>query len=116
MGKEYTEAQKKASLTYQRSKAQIKITTEKEQRDAIKRYAESKGVSVTELFLNLVKEDMLKNYSAIHALEPERLPENIAKLKIEMSKEDEYENFKTAMTSAIIKDFMLKGFDFDEQK
>lgn len=61
MGRKYTEAQKKASLTYQRNKAQIKITTEIEQRDEIKKYAESKGMSVTELFLGLIKEDMRKN-------------------------------------------------------
>lgn len=61
MGNKYTEAQKKASITYQRKKAQIKITTEKEQRDEIKKYAESKGVTVTEMFLDLVYKDMEKN-------------------------------------------------------
>lgn len=65
MGNKYTEAQKKASLAYQRNKAQIKITTEKEQRDQIKKYAESKGLSVTDLFLNLVYEDMAKNADKI---------------------------------------------------
>jgi len=75
MGNKYTEAQKKASLIYQRSKAQIKITTEKEQRDEIKRHAESKGMSVTELFLGLVKEDMLKNADTIYTDRPDSLHE-----------------------------------------
>lgn len=91
MGKEYTEAQKKASLTYQKNKAQIKITTEKEQRDEIKKYAESKGLSVTELLLGLVKEDMAKElnqYDAIYTLDSERLPENIDQSKVRALKED----------------------------
>ena len=91
MGNKYTEAQKKAALTYQRNKAQIKITTEKEQREEIKRYAESKGMSVTELLLGLVKEDMAKElnkHDTIYTLEPERLPENIDKSKVKVLKED----------------------------
>lgn len=88
MGKEYTEAQKRASLTYQRNKAQIKITTEKEQREEIKRYAESKGLSVTELFLNLVREDMLKESDTIVTRYPERLSESIDRSKVIILEEE----------------------------
>lgn len=77
MGKNYTETQKGASLTYQRKRAQIKTASEKEQREEIKKYAESKGASVTDLFM-----DSLKESETILTLYPERLPENIDMSKV----------------------------------
>ena len=58
MGREYTEAQKKASLAYQQNKAQIKITVSKEQRDQYQKHAESKGISLTALIVELLEKDM----------------------------------------------------------
>jgi predicted DNA binding CopG/RHH family protein len=49
MAGRYTEAQKRASLNYQKDKAQIKITVTKEQREAYQKLAKSKGLTVTAL-------------------------------------------------------------------
>ena len=56
MGKEYTEAQKRASLNYQKNKAQIKITVTPEQRKHYKALAESKGLSLTQLIIKLLED------------------------------------------------------------
>ena len=58
MGKDYTEAQKRASLKYQANKAQIKITVSKEQRDKFQKHAESKGLPLTQLILDLLNKDI----------------------------------------------------------
>lgn len=66
MGKDYTEAQKRASLKYQANKAQIKITVSKEQRDKFQKHAESKGLPLTQLILDLLDKDILSNQIETH--------------------------------------------------
>ena len=61
MGAKYTEAQKNASLNYQQSKAQVKITIEKEERENWQEYAKSKGKTLTELIRELVEKEMKNN-------------------------------------------------------
>lgn len=56
MGKEYTEAQKRASLKYQQNNAQIKITVTKEQRDKYQAKAVDRGLSLTQLIVKLLEE------------------------------------------------------------
>lgn len=58
MGKNYTEAQKKASLKYQANKAQIKITVDVDQRDTYKKYAESKKTTLTALIIKLLDREI----------------------------------------------------------
>lgn len=58
MGKEYTEAQKRASLKYQQNNAQIKITVTKEQRDKYQAHAEKNQVSLTNLIVNLLENEL----------------------------------------------------------
>lgn len=58
MGNKYTEAQKRASLNYQKDKAQIKITVSKEQRDNFQRHAERKKTTLTALIVDLLNKDM----------------------------------------------------------
>lgn len=58
MGDKYTEAQKRASLAYQKDKAQIKITVTKEMREKYREHAEKKGISITELITTLLAKDM----------------------------------------------------------
>ena len=58
MGNKYTEAQKRASLNYQKDKAQIKITVSKKQREAYQKHAESKGTDLTKLIVGLLEKDM----------------------------------------------------------
>lgn len=60
MGREYTEAQKKASLNYQKDKAQIKFTVSLEQRERFQKHAERKGVSLTALIVDLLDKDIKK--------------------------------------------------------
>lgn len=56
MGREYTEAQKRASLAYQKDKAQIKITVSKKQREVYKAKAEARGLNLTQLIVKLLEE------------------------------------------------------------
>ncbi len=56
MGKEYTEAQKKASLKYQADKAQIKITVSPDQREKYKALASSRGLNLTQLIVKLLED------------------------------------------------------------
>jgi predicted HicB family RNase H-like nuclease len=58
MGKEYTEAQKRASLKYQQGKAQIKFTVDKKDRDKYQALAESKGLSLTALIVQLLEKEV----------------------------------------------------------
>lgn len=58
MGGTYTEAQKKASLNYQKSKAQIKITVNKEQRDRYQEYAKNINKSLTNLIVDLLEKEI----------------------------------------------------------
>lgn len=55
MGKDYTEAQKRASLKYQATMAQIKITVTKDQRDRYQKMAESRGTNLTQLIVELLE-------------------------------------------------------------
>lgn len=55
MAEKYTEAQKRAILKYQSNKAQIKIWVSIEQREKYKKLASDKGVSLTELIVNLLE-------------------------------------------------------------
>ena len=58
MGNKYTEAQKRASLNYQKDKAQIKFTVSKEQRDIYQRHATNKNTTLTALIIELLDKDM----------------------------------------------------------
>lgn len=58
MGNKYTEAQKRASLNYQKDKAQIKITVSKEQRDQFQQHAENKNTTLKALIVDLLNEDI----------------------------------------------------------
>lgn len=58
MANKYTEAQKRASLNYQKGKAQIKITVSKEQRERYQQHAEHKGITLTALITNLLNKEI----------------------------------------------------------
>ena len=58
MGSKYTEAQKNASLNYQKTKSQLKITIPKENLARYQEHARTKGVTMTELIVNLIENDM----------------------------------------------------------
>lgn len=58
MGNAYTEAQKRASLKFQKDKAQIKITVDKAQRERYKAHAQSKGKTLTDLIVDLLESDI----------------------------------------------------------
>ena len=57
MGGKYTEAQKKAILKYQESKTTIKITVTPDQKEKYKELAESKGLNLTKLIINLLEKE-----------------------------------------------------------
>jgi len=56
MANKYTEAQKKASYKYQADKVKIQILVTPDQRDKYKALASSKGLSLTQLIVNLLEE------------------------------------------------------------
>lgn len=56
MGKEYTEAQKKATLKYQADKVKIQILVTPEQREKYKTLAHSRGLSLTQLIVKLLED------------------------------------------------------------
>lgn len=56
MGKEYTEAQKRASYKYQADKVKIQILVTPDQRDKYKALASSRGLSLTQLIVKLLEE------------------------------------------------------------
>lgn len=58
MAEKYTEAQYRASMKYQQDRAQIKITVDKEQREKYQAYAKEKGISLTELIVNLLENEI----------------------------------------------------------
>ena len=55
MGEKYTEAQKRASYKYQENKVKIQILVTPDQREKYKKLAESKGLSLTQLIINLLE-------------------------------------------------------------
>lgn len=56
MAEKYTEAQKRASYKYQADKVKIQILVTPEQREKYKALANSKGLSLTQLIVNLLEE------------------------------------------------------------
>ena len=56
MGNKYTEAQKKASLKYQENKVKIQILVTPEQREKYRAMASSRGLSLTQLIINLLED------------------------------------------------------------
>ena len=56
MGKEYTEAQKKATLKYQADKVKIQILVTHEQREKYKALAQSRGLNLTQLIVKLLED------------------------------------------------------------
>lgn len=56
VGKEYTEAQKKASYKYQADKVKIQILVTPEQREKYKALASSRGLNLTQLIIQLLEE------------------------------------------------------------
>ena len=60
MSGRYTDAQKKASLDYQKKMAQLKITVTKEERDLYQKHANKKGVTLTTLITELLYKDIKK--------------------------------------------------------
>lgn len=57
MGGKYTDAQKKAILKYQENKTTIKITITPDQKEKYKQLAESKGLNLTQLIVNLLEKE-----------------------------------------------------------
>ena len=60
MSGKYTDAQKKASLDYQKKMAQLKITVTKEERDLYQKHVSEKGTTLTALIKELLDKDMEK--------------------------------------------------------
>ena len=58
MAEKYTEAQKRASLRYQKDRAQVKITIPKEQRERWKDHAKQKNTDLTHMIIDLVERDI----------------------------------------------------------
>lgn len=56
MAEKYTEAQKRASYKYQADKVKIQILVTPDQRDKYKALANSRGLSLTQLIVNLLEE------------------------------------------------------------
>ena len=56
MGNKYTEAQKKATLKYQENKVKIQILVTPEQREKYRAMASSRGLSLTQLIINLLED------------------------------------------------------------
>lgn len=56
MGNKYTEAQKKATLKYQENKVKIQILVTPEQREKYRVMASSRGLSLTQLIINLLED------------------------------------------------------------
>lgn len=56
MANKYTEAQKKASLKYQENKVKIQILVTPEQREKYRVMASSRGLSLTQLIINLLED------------------------------------------------------------
>lgn len=57
MANKYTEAQKKASYKYQADKVKIQILVTPEQREKYRALANSKGISLTQLIVNLLEKE-----------------------------------------------------------
>lgn len=60
MGAKYTEAQKKAILKYQENKVKIQITLTPDQRERYHAFAESQGISLTKLIIDLLEKEINK--------------------------------------------------------
>ncbi len=68
----YNESRKKATLKYKSAHLDsIRLDVRRGKKDVYKAYAESKGKSLTRLFIDLVEEDMRKN--GFDTGEPEQL-------------------------------------------
>ena len=57
MAEKYTEAQKRAILKYQANKVKIQILVTPEQRKKYKALANSKGLNLTQLIVNLLDKE-----------------------------------------------------------
>ena len=55
MGREYTEAQKRASLEYQKSKSRVQVWLTPEQKTKYQSYAQSKDLKLSELVVNALE-------------------------------------------------------------
>lgn len=56
MGKEYTEAQKRASYKYQSGTVSIQVRVTPEKREEYRAKAEAKGLNLTQLIVKLLEE------------------------------------------------------------
>ena len=56
MANKYTEAQKRASYKYQENKVKIQILVTPEQREKYRAMASSRGLSLTQLIINLLED------------------------------------------------------------
>ena len=57
MANKYTEAQKKATLKYQADKVKIQILVNPDRREKYRALASSKGLSLTQLIINLLEKE-----------------------------------------------------------
>lgn len=57
----YTEAQKKAMQRYLEDKSNINIVVTKSAKERYKKHAENLGISLTELFCNLIEADIKRH-------------------------------------------------------
>ena len=56
MANKYTESQKRATLKYQENKVKIQILVTPEQREKYRVMASSRGLSLTQLIINLLED------------------------------------------------------------
>lgn len=56
MANKYTESQKRATLKYQENKVKIQILVTPEQREKYRAMASSRGLSLTQLIINLLED------------------------------------------------------------
>lgn len=61
MGAKYTEAQKRASMNFQKKNSQIKITVSKEQCERYRNHAKNRGIDMTKLIISLIEKDIKEN-------------------------------------------------------
>lgn len=62
MGNKYTDAQKRAAEKYKATRReQLNLDVPKGVKEKYKAYAQSKGVSLTKLFMELIEKDMQEN-------------------------------------------------------
>ena len=56
MANKYTESQKRATIKYQENKVKIQILVTPEQREKYRAMASSRGLSLTQLIINLLED------------------------------------------------------------